>query len=542
MESTESQVLFYSKSLDTLDFQSFLCYNIVMEIETKVAELEAENEQLKQQNKWLLEQLKLAGQRQFGASSEKMPSDQLSLFNEVEQLIDVQVEPKKVKAHTRRVAGKIGIDKLPEDLPVEVVEHDIPAAQRVCPCCGDDMHAIGCEAREELKIIPAKAMIRRHVAHTYACRHCNQNAEKTPIVKAPMPKPVIKGSFASPEAIAHIAYEKFVMASPLYRQEQDWQRKGIPLSRQTMSNWLTYATKDWLQPIFNVMQAELRRQQVLHADETELQVLREEGRAAKNKSYMWVYRTSGDAEHAIVQYDYQPSRSGDCARDFLKGFSGYLHTDGHSGYRAKLPDDVIIVGCWAHARRRFYNALKVIPEKARIGTIEAEAIHRLGQVYKLEEEYLKYLPDENFKERFEARQTRTKPLLEALFVWCAAQNVLPKTLMGQAIKYCLDQRFWLEKFLLDGRLEIDNNRAERSIKPFVIGRKNWLFSNTPNGAKTSAILYSMIETCKENNVNPFDYLTFVFSNAPNWDIQNNPETIEKLLPWNCKQSHAVAAR
>ena len=257
---------------------------------------------------------------------------------------------------------------------------------------------------------------------------------------------------------------------------------------------------------------------------------------------MWVYRTSGDAEHAVVLYDYKPSRSGDCAKEFLNRFRGYLHTDGHSGYRAKLPDDVIVVGCWAHARRRFNDALRVIPEKSRIGTVEAEAIYRLLQIYKLEEEYAKYLPDENFKARFEARQKRTKPLLASFFAWCAAQNVLPKSMLGKAIKYCLDQRFWLEKFVLDGRLEIDNNRAERSIKPFVIGRKNWLFCNTPNGAKTSAVLYSIIETCKDNNVNPFDYLTFAFRNAPNWDISNHPEAVERLLPWKYNdQSPAVAA-
>jgi transposase len=350
-----------------------------MKVDTEIAELKAEIEQLKQQNQWLLEQLKLAGQRQFGSASEKMPPDQLSLFNEAEQETkpgEPEPELKEIKSYQRRKPGCVGTDRLPEDLPVEIVEHDVPAPQRVCPCCGEEMHAIGCEAREELKIIPARAVIRRHVAHTYACGHCNQNAEKTPIVKASMPAPVITGSFASPEAVAHIACEKYVMGSPLYRQEQDWERKGIPLSRQTMANWLIRATKDWLQPIYNAMQEELRCRQVLHADESELQVLREEGRAAQNKSYMWVYRTSGDAKYAIVLYDYQPSRSGDCAKNFLGEFRGYLHTDGHSGYRAKLSDGVTIVGCWAHARRRFNDALKVLPEKARKGSIEAEAMYK----------------------------------------------------------------------------------------------------------------------------------------------------------------------
>jgi transposase len=504
-------------------------------VETKnfpqiLAEKEQEITALRQQVDWLTDQLKLAGRRQFGASSEKTPPDQLSLFNEAEALADPaapEPEVEEIKSYCRRRAGQVGTDRLPEDLPVEVIEHDIPAAQRACPCCGEEMRGIGCETREELKLIPAKAVLLRHVSHTYACGHCNRNAEKTPVVKAPMPKPVIKGSFASPEAIAHIACEKYVMGSPLYRQEADWERKGIPLSRQTMANWLIRATNDWLLPIYSVMQAELRRRQVLHADESELQVLREDGRAAHNKSYMWVYRTSGDAEHAIVLYDYQPSRSGDCAKNFLGDFQGYLHTDGHSGYRAKLPDTVTIVGCWAHARRRFNDALQVIPAKSRKGSPAAEAMRQLGQIYKLEEEFAEYSPED----RYEARQTHTKPLLETLFAWCAKQTALPKSVLGKAIKYCLEQRFWLEHFLLDGRLEIDNNRAERSVKPYVIGRKNWLFSNTPAGARTTAMLYSIIETAKENQIDPFSYLAFIFHNAPNWDIQNHPEAIEQLLPW-----------
>jgi len=196
-----------------------------MEIETKVAELEAENEQLRQQNQWLLDQLKLARKRQFGPSSEKSKLDsgeQLGLFNEAEQLADEQVETKEVKAHTRRVAGKIGLDKLPDDLPVEVVRHDLPAGQKGCPDCGNEMHVMGRKTRDELKFIPAKAVIVRHEALTYACRRCEQYSDRVPVLKSPMPAPVIKGSFASPEVIAHIACEKFVMASPLYRQEADW--------------------------------------------------------------------------------------------------------------------------------------------------------------------------------------------------------------------------------------------------------------------------------------------------------------------------------
>ena len=501
----------------------------------KVAELEAEIEQLQQQNQWLLDQLKLARKRQFGPSSEKSKLDggeQLGLFNEAEALADEEDEPKQIKAHTRRAAGKIGIDKLPEDLPVEVIEHDLPADQKDCPDCGNEMHVMGRKTREELKFIPAKAVIVRHEAMTYACRCCEKHSDRVPVLKANMPAPVIRGSFASPEAIAHIACEKFVMASPLYRQEADWKRKGIPLSRQTMSNWLIRATNDWLQPIYSAMQAKLRRRQVLHADETVVQVLREEGRPAESKSYMWLYRTSCDAKKHIVLYEYQPSRSGDCARNFLDDFKGYLHTDGLRGYHDKLPEEITVVGCWAHARRKFDEAFAIVPKSAQKTSPATQAILRLGQIYKLEEEFRELPQDNNFKARFDARQQRSKPLIDAFYEWCESQTFMPKAPLTKAITYCQNQRFWLEHFLLDGRLEIDNNRAERSIKPFVIGRKNWLFSNTPGGAKASAVLYSIIETAKENNIVPFDYLTFIFRNAPNWSIHNDPIALERLMPWN----------
>ncbi|MCL2798405.1 MAG: IS66 family transposase [Firmicutes bacterium] len=508
-----------------------------MKNDIEIAELKAENEFLKQQNQWLLAQLKLSNKRNFGASSEKLNADisaQLSLFNEAEQENDGENEPdiKDVKAYRRRKAGQVGIGKLPEDLPVEIIEHSLPGEDQFCPDCGEALHVMGRETREELKLVPAKAVILRHETLTYSCRHCERRSEYVPMVKAKTPEPVIKKSFASPEAVAHIAYEKFVMGSPLYRQQQDWERKGIPLSRQTMSNWLIKASADWLQPIYDRLKKQLISAEVLHADETTVQVLREDGRHAENKSYMWLYRTGADANNHIVLYDYQPGRSGDYARDFLKGFKGYLHTDGLKGYHCKLPEDIIVVGCWAHVRRNFNDALMTLPKNVRKKSQAAEALLRLGEIYKLEEEFRKFPEDNNFKARFEARKEHVKPLIDAFYEWCSLQTTMPGSPFKEAVTYCLNQKPWLDKFLLDGRLEIDNNRAERSIKPFVIGRKNWLFSNTPNGAHSSAILYSIIETAKENKVNPFDYLTFVFRNAPNWDIHNHPEVIDKLLPWN----------
>lgn len=390
---------------------------------------------------------------------------------------------------------------------------------------------MGREVRDELKLVPAHAVLMRHIRHTYACRCCERHNDHIPIVKASMPTPVIKGSFASPEAIAHIACEKFVMGSPLYRQEQDWARKGITLSRQVMSKWLIQATQDWLFPLYDALKAKLLEHEVLHADETVVQVLREPGKTPQSKSYMWMYRTGADAPNAIVLYEYQPGRRSCHPKEFLQNYHGFLHADGYDGYH-DLHQNVSVVGCWAHVRRRFDEAMKTIPMSAQANSPPMEAIRHIGRLYKLEQEF-QNLPRENhFKARFEARQQRSKPLVDAFFDWCTAQNEPPKSLFGRALRYALNQRLWLEKYLLDGRLEIDNNRAERSIKPFVIGRKNWLFCNTQGGAKVSAVLYSILETAKENGLNPFDYLTYVFRNAPNLNVANNPDALELLLPRN----------
>jgi len=504
----------------------------IVEIEEMITIPKSEYELLKQQVAWLMEQLKLSKKQQFGVSSEKSEYGQLSLFGDEEQITFDNIsesETKEIKAYTRRKSGCVGIDKLPKNLPVEIIEHRLPESEQNCPDCDRRLHVIGNETRKELKFIPAKAVIINHVTYTYACRNCEKTSDHVPVIKAKSPNPVIKGSFASPEAVAHIAYEKFVMGSPLYRQQQDWERKGIPLSRQSMSNWLNRVAIDWLSPIYDRMHQLLCFKEVAHADETTVQVLHEPDKSAQSKSYMWLYRTSGEAKNPIILYEYQPSRAGEHPAKFLENFRGYLHTDGLAAYHCKLHDKIIVVGCWAHARRKFDDALKVLSKKSRKNSPIADALLQIGKLYKLEKEFQNLSPEDNFKARFEARQGRSKPLVDAFFSWCESQSV--HGLLATAVNYCLSQRVWLEHYLIDGRLEIDNNRAERSIKPFVIGRKNWLFSNSIEGVRSSAVFYSIIETAKENNVNLFEYLAFVFRNAPNLDL-TNLNYVDKLLPWN----------
>jgi len=498
------------------------------ELKARETQLEAEVSELSQQLKWCMEQLRLVRHKQFGASSEKSETfDQINIFNEAEvEAEPVAPEPEltEIKRHFRN-RRRNAKDRLPDDLPVEIVEHDLPEDEKVCPECGEPMHVMGHETREELKIIPAKAVIVRHVRKVYACRDCEKNSDHVPIVKATLPEPVIKGSFASPEAIAHIMYQKFVMYAPMYRQEQDWKRNGIMLSRQTMSNWLIRVTQDWLEPIYKELRRKLLEADVLHGDETTLQVLREPGKPAQSKSYMWLYRTSGDAESPIIIYEYQPNRRAENPETFLKNFSGYLHADGYDGYH-KLPENITVVGCWSHVRRKWFDALKTLPKEKRAGTNAQRGVSYIDKLFALERQFGELSPEE----RLRKRQKVAKPILDEFFVWANSLGDAKFTLLGAAAHYTLSQKKYLEHYLLDGRLEISNNRAERSIKPFVMSRKNFLFTNTPAGAQASAVMFSIIETAKENMLNPYEYLTYVFKNAPNWDIHNDPHALARLMP------------
>lgn len=328
------------------------------ELKNRITELEA-------LVKYYEEQFRLAKHKQFGASSEKSEYDidQINLFNEAEATADEKAtEPEliEVEKHYRR-RKRSANDRMPEDLPVEIIEHELPSDEQICSECGGALHVMGRETLRELKIIPAQAVIVEHRQHIYSCRCCEKNSDHTPIVKAEMPEPVIKGSFASAETVAYIMTQKFVMSVPLYRQEQEWNRVGIMLSRQTMSNWLIRCARDWLEPLYDRLKKRLLEREVLHADETTLQVLHEPGKSAQSKSYMWLYRTSGDTDKPVVLYEYQPDRKWERPETFLKGFSGYLHADGYEGYH-NLPDNITVVGCWAHMRRKFDEAMKTLPD------------------------------------------------------------------------------------------------------------------------------------------------------------------------------------
>ena len=353
----------------------------------KISELESRVDML-------MEALRLARHKQFGASSEKSEdtlAEQLSfLFNEAEVFAETKAEEDSavVATHKRHKKHEYALDTIPEGIPTEQVEHRLEGEALVCPQCGDTMTEIGKEVVRTLEIIPAQYIVREDIYYTYACKSCSEHADEgceTPIVKAPKEKNIIPGSYATPEAIAQIMTQKFVMGSPLYRQEQELNRQGIQLSRQTMSNWILRATEDYLAPVYQRLHEELLKREVLHADETTLQVLHEPGKKPQSDSYLWLYRTGGDTDKPIVLYEYQPGRGAKHPKEFLDGFHGYLHADGYAGYHS-LPEEITVVGCWAHLRRKFDEAVKSLPKGKAKGSSAAQGLACCNMLFSIEKE------------------------------------------------------------------------------------------------------------------------------------------------------------
>ncbi len=303
-----------------------------------------------------------------------------------------------------------------------------------------------------------------------------------------------------------------------------------------MSNWILRASEEYLTPVYERLHRELLTREVLHADETTLQVLHEPGRKPQSESYMWLYRTSGDTKNPIVLYEYQPGRGAKHPKEFLTGFRGYLHTDGYAGYH-NLPEEITVVGCWTHARRKFDEAMKSLPKGKAKGSSASQGLAYCDLLFKQEAGWADLEPEQ----RYEERLRQAKPVLDAMLSWANSRTAAPQSALGKAFHYLKEQWPYLTNYLKDGRLELSNNRAERSIKPFVIDRKNFLFANTPKGATGSAVIFSMIQTAIENDLGPYRYLTWLMKTANNADL-TDPDMIQKLLPWNAPAACRVPQR
>lgn len=487
--------------------------------------------ELKQNNENLTEIIYQMRKDKYGASSEKTvrtdgTTTQLSFFNEVELECNPKAEEpiERTSKGFKGKAKKVRRVEILQDLPVRIVECDAPDEELICPRCSSELKLIGTETvREELEYIPAKLQVVRYVHKAYECPKC-KHTDKPYIIKSLAPTSLMNHSLASPSSVAHVMYQKYVNGVPLYRQEKDWERMGILLTRATMANWVIRCSEEYFFPVVRYIKQLLVQRDLIHADETPVQVLKEDGKSPQSKSYMWLYRTGNDGDNPIILYDYKPSRSGDEAAKYLKGFTGYLHSDGYSGYNKMT--EVTRCGCWAHLRRKFIEAIPA--RQAFDGNISNAEIGRdyCDKLFAIEADLADLSPEDRYNKRLELE----KPVLEAFWSWLDSVNALRGSKLATAVTYANNQKPYMENYLLDGRCSISNNAAENAIRPFVMGRKNWLFADTPKGADASAAVYSIIETAKANGLDTFAYLERLLMHMTDWD--HSTEHLDELMPWS----------
>jgi transposase len=479
-------------------------------------QLSNQNQRYKAQVLTLQEQLNLALAKRYAASSEKISPDQIRLFDEAEA--DTEAEPEDeeiaVPAHTRKKRGR---KKLPETLPRVEVVHELSGDELICPHDGADLAEIGQVTSEQLDIVPAKIQVIRHIRKQYAC-DCGQCIKTAALPKQPIPK-----SMASAGLLAHITVSKYQDALPLYRQETILQRIGVNIPRATLANWMIQAGT-LIQPLINLLRDQMLEYDIVQMDETPVQVLKEPGKRAQSKSYIWVQR-GGPPDRPLVLYDYDPGRGAGVPKRLLEGFKGYLQTDGYDGYNAVVAvNGLTHVGCMAHARRRFNDAVKAQGRNRKRGKAH-RGLALIRKLYRVEGQARKLTP----QNRYAHRQKHARPVLDEMRGWLddVLPQVPPTSAAGKALNYLHNEWGQLIRYLDDGRLEIDNNSAENAIRPFVLGRKNWLFSASVKGVKASANLYSLIETAKANGLEPYAYLRTVFTELPK---ATSLDDIEALLP------------
>ena len=473
------------------------------------------------QIKFLEEQISAYRLRQFANKSEKVHPNQLSLFDEAvlpksEEKILAQEEEITVASYKRN--KKVGRKALPADLPRVPRIYDLPEDEKACSC-GCQLTHIKDEKSEQLEIIPAKIYVIEHIRKKYACKKCQKTIKlaKQPI--APIPR-----SIAASGLLSHVLVSKFQDHLPLFRQEQILKRIGVDIPRSTLCLWVIKCS-ELLLPLLKLMHDRILTYDVAYADETTLQVVKEPNKGIKSKKYMWLY-SGGPKEQFVYYYQYHPSRSHDVPDNFFADFSGYLHCDGFPGYDtlSNKRKTIKLVGCWYHARRKFVEVTKLMPNKKGVA---AHVVNLIAQLSIIEEKIKTF----DMTTKYEIRQTESKIIVDELYKYLIENqpNIPPKSLLGQAVNYTFNQWPKLLTFLDDGRLDISNNLSERGIKPFVIGRKGWLFADSVAGAHAAANIFSLIETCKYHKIEPYDYLRYVLDVISQC---NTIEDYEKLLPYN----------
>jgi transposase len=485
------------------------------EIETLRSEL-ADREARIKELELLVDYLR---KKPFRPSSEALHC-MIPLFDEAETSASETPKPSgpriKVGSHDRSSSG--GRKPLSEDLPREVVRHELAADERACTCCGGTLHEVGVEVTEQLDIIPQKMQVLRHERVKYGCRSC-----ETGIKSAAMPSQPIPKSMASPSTLAHIAVSKYADHLPLYRQEAMWARLGVELDRGTLATWMVRAGS-LVQPLVNLLLEDIKEDGVVCMDETTVQVLQEKNKKPTSSGYMWVMSRAGPGPRAVI-FEYDPSRSGRVADRLLDDFRGTVVTDGFKGYKHLAARGITRAGCWAHVRRKFVEAAEIEGKEAT-ETVAKQAILLIGKLYEIERSGR----DLDAAARQKLRQGDSRRItaeIESLLNANIAR-LPPKSPTGRALFYLRDEWQALQIYLHDGRVPIDNNRVENAIRPFALGRKNWMFSATPSGARASASLYTLIETAKANGLDPHAYMGTVFAKLPG---AVTAKEVEALLPY-----------
>lgn len=459
----------------------------------------------------------------YGRKSEKLkelqhptlPGFEQQVFDE-KQGVNEEEDPEEPAVQDKH-QKKTGRKPLPGHLPRERVIHDLPKVDQQCDC-GHPLHKIGEETSEQLDYIPAQVKVIQHVRYKYACKVCENTVKTAPAPAQPIPK-----SIATANLLAHVFVSKFDDHLPLYRQAEIWQRLGVDLNRATLSNWVVKAGA-LCAPLIALLKTHMIQSQYVQADETTAVLLKKT--KERTKSYMWVYKTGYGKNQALV-YEFQESREGKHPTAFLSGFNGYLQGDAYSGYNAvSSRKDITRVGCMAHARRKFVEVINMAPNKQGFAH---QVVKKIQEIYRVEEKIKQeVMPPDKVRDY---RKKHAEPLLNDLKT--GLDDIKPKTPpkgpLGKAIAYAVGHWAELTRYLEDGKLEIDNNACERAIRPFTVGRKNWLFMGNMAGAQGSAALYSLIETAKANGIDAYKYLCYVLDMIP----KLKPEQLSQLLPWNC---------
>ena len=534
-------VKYTEEQLNSVD-KSFLIQLLLQQqeqLEAITKELHASNEKMQ----LLMEQVILGKQNRFGRSSEKMEDTSqicfqevdgtIVFFNEAEAVYDLnEKEPDELELKSPKQPKRKG--KKESDLSgltVRRIDHYLSEEELEIEFGVNGWKQLPDAISKKYHFVPARVEVEEHHIGVYASKTDEH------MVKADHPKALLHGSLVSPSLGAAIINGKYVNAVPLYRLEQEFQRYGLQITRQNMANWCIRLAEEYLSILYDHLHEELYFYHVIQADETPV-LVNHDGRKAGSKSWMWVYR-SGHLyqDRKIVLYEYQQTRNASHPREFLKGYDGICVTDGYQVYHTleKELEELTIAGCWVHCRRRFDEALKLIPKPSQK---ESNAFLLMKQIQAFFREEGK-LNDLSSDERLKQRQAVIKPLVDAFFAYLKTINVSKKDKFGDAVRYALNQEKYLRVFLTDGDVPIDNNASERAIRGFCIGKKNWQMIDTIHGAKSSAIIYSIVETAKANNLKPFDYVQYLLEEIPKHMNDKDCSFLEDLLPWSEKLPEGI---